>query len=516
MARSMVPRLMSLSVASAVAVAVGLGVPLRRPAFDGAAASEPSRRAMRVDVRLAGSQSAVTSSGASRLYLPYAAVRGAFTPGPTRVWGTHFGMEWDASEHALDTAVEPPRLATAGITALRTNLYWRDVEPENTTPDRFRWSAYDERLAAYSADGRDVVVTVVAYPKWAMVYACGYGFTSSGMADEWRSFMRAAAERYRDPPYRVVAWEIGNEVDGKTTVTDVDRARPPDWGGNEPAHQTGGCWGDRVAAYVDFLRIASEEVKRADPSAKVTFGNLAYADVEHRFHMDFLDRFLELGGARYVDYAGYHWFPDVRGAFPTEPPGPDLLWRFSGTLKRHGVGLPIWLTETNRLTQEGSAALEARQVEYLTQTLPEVLAAGDIERVYWYAWGDFPGQAKDFWQRGLIRADRTAKPALLVVPYARRFTAGHGEILRYDDVAVLAFHLPRALERHVIAWSRDGRSHTVELSVAPAESATRTTFPMAELTAGRCCPVEPLPARGGRIRLSVGAESAFVEITSAR
>ncbi|MEO8083215.1 MAG: hypothetical protein ABI780_05285 [Ardenticatenales bacterium] len=452
----------------------------------------------------------------ARAYLPYSAALAGWAPRPSRVWGTHFSMEWDAAEHAQDIALEPPRLAAAGITALRTNMYWRDVEPVNTTPDRFAWAAYDERLAAYSADGRDVVVSVVAYPKWAMVYACGFGFTSPAMADEWRSFMRAAAERYRAAPYHVIAWEIGNEVDGKTTVTDADRLRPPDWGGDEPAHQTGGCWGDRVAEYIDFLRIAHEEVKRADPTAMVTFGNLAYADVEHRFHIDFLDRFLELGGADYIDYVGYHWFPDVRGAFPTEPPGPDLLWRLSGTLKRHGVGRPIWLTETNRGTQVGSAALEARQVEFLTQTLPEVLAQGAIERVYWYAWGDFPGQAADAWQRGLVRADRSAKPALSMVPYARRYTDGYGAVLRYDDVIALGFHVPRAAIRHVIAWTPDGRSRTIDLPLAPGETATRMTFPMALLVAGRCCPTAALPVRDGRVTVPVGAQSVFVEIRSPR
>lgn len=202
---------------------------------------------------------------AHRIYLPYAADRSGWAPGPTRVWGTHLSMEWDESQHALDLALEPPRLKGAGITALRTNLYWRDVEPVNTTPDRYAWAGYDARLAAYSADGRDVVVSVVAYPKWAMVYACGYGFTSPEMADEWRAFMRAAAERYRDAPYRVVAWEIGNEVDGKTVVTAPDRERPPEWGGGEPMPPQIGCWGDRPAAYLAFLKPAYGAIKAVDP-----------------------------------------------------------------------------------------------------------------------------------------------------------------------------------------------------------------------------------------------------------
>lgn len=451
----------------------------------------------------------------SRVWLPFAARRAAAAQLPARVWGTHFAMEWDPTEHALDVSIEPPRLAAAGIGSVRTNMYWRDVEPIDTTPDRFDWSGYDARLAAYSAAGRDVVVTVVAYPRWAMVYSCGYGFTSPAMAEEWRSFIGAAAARYRDAPYRVVAWEIGNEVDGKTTLHERDHARPPDWGGGEPAHQTGGCWGDRVEAYVEFLRIAHDAIRAADPTAFVTFGNLAYADVEARFHMDFLDRFLALGGAAFIDYAGFHWFPDVRGAFPTEPPGPELLWRFSATLRRHGVGVPVWLTETNRLTQQGDPALEPRQVQYLTQLLPEMLAAAPIARVYWYAWGDFPGQAPGFWQRGLIRDDRTPKPAMYALPTVQRFTDGVGTIVRRDEAVVaLAFRRPRALARHVIAWSADGRARSLRVPIEPGETATLTTLPLDELAAGRCCPSRPLPAQDGYVDVPLRAESSFVEIVA--
>ncbi|MCC7018680.1 MAG: hypothetical protein IT332_02925 [Ardenticatenales bacterium] len=494
-------------VAAAVAVASVASV--------AAACGDHGRHPRMRDVR-AEDEPIAASPERHRAILPYAARNDTWAPGPPRVWGTQFSMEFDAAEHALDVSVDLPRLAAAGIGGLRTNLYWRDVEPVNTTPDRFDWSRYDDRLAAYARDGRDVVVSIVAYPKWAMVYGCGFGYTTPEMADEWRSFVRAAAERYREAPYRIAAWEIGNEIDGKTTVTADDRKRPPDWGGDEPAAQTGGCWGNRVAEYVDFLRVAHEEVKRAAPGTRVTFGNLAYADVEERFHMDFLDRFLELGGGRYIDYAGYHWFPDVQAAFPTEPLGPDLFYRFRATLRRHGVGVPIWITETNRGTNEGSNALDARQVTFLTQLLPRVLAAGDVERIYWYAWGDFPGQVPGFWQRGVIRADRTPKPALYALPTVRHFTNGRGTVVRDDDIVVLAFQVPRALDRHVIAWSPDGRSRTLDLPAAPGETATITTLPMEMLTAGTCCAERQLGQRDGRFRVTVGAESVLVEVRLVR
>ena len=81
-------------------------------------------------------------------------------------------------------------------------------------------------------------------------------------------------------------------------------------------------------------------------------------------------------------------------------------------------------------------------------------------------------------------------------------------------VVALAFRRPRALARHVIAWSADGRARSLRLPIEPGETATRTTLPFDELAAGRCCPTQPLPVRDGHVDVPLGAESSFVEIVA--
>jgi len=186
------------------------------------------------------------------------------------VFGTQFApfQEEIPAMYADVVAHDLPRVQQAGFTSIRTHVYWRDIEPANTTPDAFNWAGYDQRLRDYREHGLDPLVGIVGYPKWATRYACGGGLLE-GMAPEWRQFVRALAERYSAPPYNVHLWEIGNEVDGETEVDPAeDGQRPPDQGGNEPTWPFGGCWGDMASEYVEFLRIAYQEIKSSGPPTR--------------------------------------------------------------------------------------------------------------------------------------------------------------------------------------------------------------------------------------------------------
>ncbi len=458
------------------------------------------------------------------IYLPYLARQADLASERPRVWGTQFLMEWDPGRHADNVLIELPRARRAGIGSIRSDIRWMDVEPENRQPEAFDWQVPDRRLGDYSAAGMDLLVSLIAYPRWAMEWGCGGGMLP-GMEVEWRQFVRAAARRYSQPPYRVAAWEIGNEVDGTLDIDDMDRARPPDWGRGEPTTPHGGCWAGRADAYLRFVRAARGEILAVDPDARITLGGLAYVDPFARppevqaerapdFDIHFMDDFLLAGGCEVIDFVGYHWFLD----YPWQPPGAQRHARLRDTMRRYGCRKPFWITETFRLTTPYEAdAQEWKQVDFLSREIWEMLAQADIERIYWYGWVDFPpgteGQMTEA-QRGLVDQHRQAKQALQVLPYTIAHSNGIPEDLSTDRVAAFRFRWPRSGRQHLVAWSKTGRTEAWSLPAPAAARVGRSAriFDAASLAAGRCCRVFEPPLREGRIELELGAEPVFLEL----
>jgi hypothetical protein len=368
-------------------------------------------------------------------------------------------------------------------------------------------------MTTYAQAGFDVIVTLVAYPQWATEFACG-GALLDGREADWREFVRAAAERYSQPPYTVALWEIGNEVDGDTKVRAEDERRPEGWGRNQPTTPYGGCWGDRAEAYKEFLRAAYEEIKAVSPSALVTYGGLAYQDWEESFHMDFIDRLLEAGGGPYVDLINYHWFAHL-SRVPGQPSGPDKHRSLMERFRRHGVtDLPVWLTETYQLTYVDDPGSAAAQVGFLTRELVEMLAFAEIERVYWYGFVDNPAGIGDghLIGRGLVWPDHTPKPAFQILPYTVAYTNGFPSDVSSDEVVAIRFSGGRSGRDHIVAWSRSGSPATLRIEARPNREVTQTAFPLDRVMSWSCCDSRPLDAASGAVDVQVGSEPAFIQL----
>lgn len=453
------------------------------------------------------------------IHLPWAGRSADSSPAMKRAWGLQFSLEDIPDLYEEYAAVDLPRARGYGLTSVRTHLRWDYVEPRNVGPDDFDWRVYDDRLTTYSDAGMDLMVSIVAYPDWATEYQCG-GELRPGMDAEWRQFVREAAIRYSRPPFDVVAWEIGNEVDGKTAIVAADFERSADWGGGQPTTPYGGCWGDRAPAYVDFLKSAYEEIKSVDPDATVTHGGLAYVDLfDHfgydLFHMDFLDRFLQAGGGAYIDLFNYHWFPDVDPRY--QPPGPERHRQLMAKLRRHEGEMPVWLTETYRLSDPTSAEGELRQIDFATREIVEMLAFPEIERVYWYGWVDFPARFKpdgDAPDRGAVRADHSPKPVLSVLPYTILFTAGRPEDISTADVQAYRFTWPRSVYEFVIAWTRRPGDATFAVRAAPDSQGLALFFPRDPKLEIPGIQAE-VEEHGGVIEIDVGPDPVFLFISRA-
>lgn len=487
---------------------------------------------------------AVRAQSRYTTYLPYAA-QTVDLAAPPRDWGVQFALEHYPELHDATVAHDLTRARAAGMGTVRTFVRWDEIEAENLAPEDFDWRVTDARLSAYRAAGFELIVGIVGYPEWAMVYGCGYDHRT-GMAGEWRAFVRALAQRYGGPDWQVVLWEIGNEVDGRTTVraSDFDPIRrPPGHGPGQPTAPIGGCWGDRAAAFLRFYRGAWREIRLLDPLARITFGGLAYAPFEDNFVPGFLDDFLALGGGELIDVLSVHWFGGV-GYY--EPTGIARLEALRATMARHGVDVPVWLTEVHRMTRHDDRESELWPVPWLTQDLIEVLAEPSVERVIWYGWRDFPAPVVagvgSPWQRGMLREDGADKLALPVLASVIRATAGRPAPLALaggdrvdaesaaramtaadapyavvdggsDGIFAATFERPRSGEAHVAAFVRDGHRAVAWLAVPPGWRVTVLRFPLGAVRAGDAPVVERPAVRGGVVELALDGETTLVRLT---
>jgi hypothetical protein len=449
--------------------------------------------------------------------MPLVLASADLAPPLPRTWGLQFALEFLGDRHLDNVALELPRARTFGLASVRTNIPWDEIEPVDVAPEHYDWTIADARIGEYSEAGFDVIATLISYPPWAVRYGCGGGFLQGG-EEHWREFVRAIAERYSRPPFRVVLWEIGNEVDGETRIRDEDFERPPGWGPGEPTVPHGGCWGDMAPEYVAFLRAAYEEIKAVDPDAKVAYGGLALQPWEDRFHLDFMDRFLEAGGSAYYDVDNYHWFAHLSD-IPGQPRGPEKHGWLMAALARHGAaGRPVWLTETYRLTRPSQPETEADQVRFLTREIVEMLALPEIERVYWYGWVDYPSGIGDSDQigRGLIRPDRTPKPATDVLAHVVAATNGVPHDESTDAVWATRFSRRLTAREYVIAWSRDQGTHTYEFAGLADQVALVRSYSPQVVMAGECCPEQHVTSVNGRFRVEIGPDPLIIELLPAQ
>jgi hypothetical protein len=363
----------------------------------------------------------------------------------------------------------------------RIPFYWSDVEPANTTPDRYRWNPYVDAALAQLADRRVRPILVLAgNPEWAATHAGGP--IDRVPLDELVQFMVAAVTRYSTAPYNVHHWEIYNEPDNLDELY-------ADHGG-------WGYFGHRPEAYVELLRRLYGPIKAVDPQAQILLGGLAYDnwttdDPPANFAPDFLDKVLAQGGGAYFDLLNFHYFPHFRNKW--EPYGPGLVGKANALrqkLAAYGLDKPLICTETSVVSSQPNG--DELQSRYLAQGFAQGLAAG-LEATLWYRLYDPPPEVQAD-RYGLIDGYGNPKPAyyayqtltrqLTGARYLRTLgpaETGSGQIEAYE------FRAPGA-ERLLLAWTNDGQTHPLVLE------------------AGRVVAVDKL---GGQTALSDGTDGRW-------
>ena len=373
------------------------------------------------------------SDGLARVYLPI-----AMRQNPLR--SSFFGVE--STPGFFRGRVGPDRAANLGGKWLRLGvLSWRDAQPEETSTISFassQFSALDQALQNATTARLTPMVVVMNSPRWATVIETSCGAIRADRFAAFAEFMRQAVLKYKEPPYNVHHWEIGNEPDVDPDLVQQDNGF--------------GCWGDiddlefyGGRQYGEMLKVVTPVIKSADPNATVLMGGLLLdrpntTDPARGKPERFLRGVLAAGKAdgnyNYFDVVPYHAYPPYTNEVK-DYSGPDPSWgglggfalgkpRFlKAIMAEYGVSKRLMLNEAalqcpdnfndfpfcdRRSPEFAGPRLQEAKANFIPQMMARTLSEG-VEAILWYLL-EGPG-----WREGGLLNPGTQTPGPAYIAY---------------------------------------------------------------------------------------------------
>jgi len=207
---------------------------------------------------------------------------------------------------------------------------WNVIEPQK---GQFDWELADIYVKGVSNAGVKISAVIQPFAGWdqkntsaitnckALDFAY-YDYKAGPPNDltEYQNFLTKTVERYKN---KVAVWEIGNEYDGEC-----------------------GGYQNNPKAYFNLLKISSETIRKADPSAKVVNGGASgFANTDNG-EKNFWTKFFELGGGQYIDYFNIHYNIERSPNAKLNPAAfQEVLTFFNNLMDKNGGKKPLYLTE---------------------------------------------------------------------------------------------------------------------------------------------------------------------------
>lgn len=264
------------------------------------------------------------------------------------------------------------------------NVRWDQV---NTAPGVYDWTLLDRVVAnAQAAGAKEILYVLGGTPEWAAKYPVGpspyYFGAGSGSVptsiEDWKTWVRAVAERYRG---RITAYQPWNEANLQSMFYAGDQ--------------------DSAAAMAELTQAARQVLKQVDPSATFTTASSTVIQTRNYVKSGWFTRYLSALKQRRVkpDTVSVHLYPWLKR-------GPA-----NGNLKQREQGLrlakqvmantgfakyAVWDTEMNYGNMRDTAFnqwpkkkySQKQGAAYLAQTYLYSLTNG-VSQVYWYGWDDY-------------------------------------------------------------------------------------------------------------------------------
>lgn len=263
--------------------------------------------------------------------------------------------------------------AEAGTRWIRVPLSWKQIEPTNTTPDNYDWSALDNSIINAGKYDIELVLTMAGQPEWAAEYPMGPVYDVADLEE----FIGALVERYDGSTSgipEVRYFELYNEPDN----TDIGHAEHGGWG----------YWGNNGAGYADLLKRLYPVVHSAHSKARLVFGGMAmdwFVKDGGLFDSYFLEDVLAAcTGADCFDVMNFHYYPVFYDVW--EEYGVGIIGKTNyirQQLAAYGFeDTPIICTETGweSASSWGSPELQNR---YAVKVYVRGMAA-DLQTIVWF------------------------------------------------------------------------------------------------------------------------------------
>ena len=400
----------------------------------------------------------VRGSSAITTYLPVALRN--FPPSPTV-----FGVQ----VQQLTPSSGFDKINDVGAYWVRYSAFaWDEIEANQGT---YNWEGVDGAgLQQAYERGLKIIATVQFTPRWAQKYDGSYcGPIREDALDDFAEFLTALVKRYKDPPYGIKYWELGNEPD------------MPIWYN----HSGYGCWienGDPYASggyYAEMLKQAYPAIKAADPEAVVLIGGLAIVcdpdnppAGQNCEASRFLEGILQNGGGPYFDIVSFHayaWYGGEEGKMYNRFwTGGEIIQTTAlaervnflrGVLEKYGYGeKPLFDTETALTCTDDTSDCRETQAMYAAKAYAEALAFNLVGRT-WYA------MVNDGWYyTGLLQSsDLTPKPSFYAYQTASDFLSDAHYIgpIGYSGVEGYKFQDTSDFRFIEVVWASDDNLHTI-------------------------------------------------------
>jgi hypothetical protein len=384
---------------------------------------------------------------------------------------------------AVEAHYAAERATEAGVAWERVLLYWKYMQPGGPGD----WNVYvlpDGVLNQELAAGREVIAVLAGTPPWAADengLPKGLYLPYDDPDNTWGQFVYRIASTYKG---RINRWVLWNE--------------PDIWMVGHP----GFTWPGSEADFYQLMKVGYLAAKAANPDCKIHLAGLTHHwDAQHG-RVPFFVRLLAVIAQDptaaehdyYFDVVTLHLYFHSEKIY-------DLARLYQGYMQEHGINKPIWINEANCPPSEdpldpverpGFRVTLDEQAAFVIQAFALALAA-DVERIEVYKMIDYPRPKESIEPYGLVREDRSLRPAFYAFQVVTRYYAGSKSATRQTVGDVEVVRLERGDETTTVVWttSRSGRSFAL-----PAIA------PQGLLVHGDGSS-EPLSAQGGRYNLQL-------------
>ena len=331
----------------------------------------------------------------------------AFAKAPRDFFGV--GPQTALTKEDLD------RMGRGKVGTLRFQIFWAG---QNPGPGQYEWGAVDQVVRDASRNNIRLLPFIYSTPEWVAKLdgrncdggeCFAYAPQGAKALDAWKSFLRAAAQRYGPggmfwalnptlPKNPIRDWQIWNEQNSPSFY----KPKP------------------KIGAYADLVEASDKALGSVDPKADVVLGGLFYSPLGGErpafFSDDYLRKLYDVKGAkRHFDGVGVHPYASQLSDVKFQAKVLRKEMQRAGDRRAR-----MWVTEAGWASGGPKHPLnkgrrgQARQLKGLYRLFLKKRRAWNVETVAWYSWRDSDAaQGLCEWCpfSGLMTANLSPKPA---------------------------------------------------------------------------------------------------------